>query len=97
MYSTANINILVPNKADVDSLLRSGVNASKYVTTLSTEPNACVVYCVRSNKLYKVFKTLPCIKNVSPETVRQLTLIESEAARIVLAEALGLKRGTQDG
>ena len=97
MYSRDNINILIPSKADVDSLLRSGVSASVRVTSRNAKPDECVVYCVKSNKLYMVFNHNFNNKNVSPETVRQFMLLDSEEARIVYAEALGLKRGTQDG
>ena len=93
MYSKNSINILIPNKADVDSLVRSGVDASIHVTSRCPNPDECVVYCVKTNKLFMVFKTNPCNKNVSYETVRQLTTLDSVAERMVLAEALGLKRG----
>lgn len=97
MYSVDNINILIPTKADVDSLIRSGVSASMHVTSRDVKPEECVVYCVKTNKLYMVFNHGFNNKNVSPETVRQFMLLDSEEARIVYAEALGLKRGPDYG
>lgn len=97
MYSKTNINILIPLQADVDSLVRGGVNASMHVRSRNPTSEECVVYCVMSNKLYMVYKMDPCNKNVSSETVRQLTTLESVEERLVLAGALGLKRGPDYG